>query len=301
MLQAPAFLFPSYTIFIDDDLLYPQLITSDIANCPPIASMSDVDTVLNQKERDFIFLDAETNRSSEEIFTRLKNDLHRKTSSLPHLVSVLIVDLNMDTMSGIELLRQIKSPFVYKVLISNYISVKDDELVKSAQNIGVIDEVIEKGKHLVHSLPKIIYRGQTKFFTRLSAHLFAGIETHHYLADTNVADKFLEMTKRLEPHTIWPDETLASFTLMKKHEPASTIFFTTQHEIDALLACYDIDQIPQHTLRRLRQEDYIVCHKNPHTLDVEEWPYYLRPAQKLEGTNGPVLFHVMNEKDIARM
>lgn len=275
MFKAPAFLFPSYTVFVDDDLLYPQVITSDIPDCPPIATVNNFDFILKQKDKDFLFLDEHVHRSSSEVFTTLYSDLNKKACSLTDLISVLIVDLNMEGASGLELLGQIRSPFIYKVLISNYIG-KSEDAVRQAQNTGVIDEVIEKGKHLIETLPKTIRRGQTKFFTALSEHMFAGRESHNYLADTYVANKYLELIDRFEPHTIWPEPDLASFTLSNRQESPSRIFFTTKSEIDALIACYDPSQIPNQTLRRLKNGQYIICHKNPHTLDIEEWPYYLR-------------------------
>ncbi len=298
MLKAPALFFPTYTVFIDDDLLYPRIITRDIPDCPPILSTSDFDFLLKQKDNDFLFLNNAPNKSATDIFSAVVSDIKSKTCSLSDLISTIIIDFNMDGINGLEILNQIKSPFVYKVLISNYIGPEHEDRVKHAQNTGVVDEVIEKGKHLIETLPKTIYRGQTKFFTRLSSQIFNGRNNHQYLADSNVASRFLEIINRCEPHTMWPESDLASFTLVPKEAPPSRIYFTTQSEIDALIACYDPHQIPSHTLKRLRHGDHIVCHKNPSTLDIEEWPYFLRPALKIDGAHETVLYQITVEDDI---
>ena len=64
MLKAPAFLFPTSVILIDDDYLYAQLLPDRLKNCPPMTAFSNIDFLLEQQENDFLL----TNYDKKEIY-----------------------------------------------------------------------------------------------------------------------------------------------------------------------------------------------------------------------------------------
>lgn len=299
MLKAPAFLFPTSVILIDDDYLYAQLLPDRLKNCPPMTAFSNFDFLLEQQENDFLLTNYDKNNiHKDHIYQNIKQSINNKTNQIKGVISVIVCDFHLQNTTGLELFNKLKSPFIYKILISNFIdpeSESEDE-IKNAQNAGIIDVVLEKGTKLREQLPNAIFTGQSKFFTLLSNQIFEKQETQNHLSDTILSNHFIKMIDQFRPEYIWPEIDLASFTLEKANsKQKKRVFITTTDEINTLLSGYNAETALATTIEKLKSGDFIICHENPHSLDGLEWAYHLRPASKIAGSNSNFLYHTIEE------
>jgi len=299
MLKAPAFLFPTSAIIVDDDNLYAQLLIDRLTNCGPIKAYSNFDFLLKQKDKDYCFVEGSPDSTNyKNINSIIKKSIANKDNLLGDMISVMIFDLHMENMTGLELLYQIKSPFVYKILISNFIDSKFEEEIKHAQNAGIIDVVLDKGDRLKEELPKAIFAGQSKFFTLLSNQIFEKQETQNYLSDTIFSEHYLKMIDTFRPQFIWPEKDLAAFTF-ERQSPThkKSIFITTTDEINTLLSGYNAGTALPKTVEQLKSGKFMLCHENPHNLDGCDWAYYLKPAKIVDGSTSNFLYQTIEESE----
>jgi hypothetical protein len=297
MLKAPAFLFPTSIAIIDDDTIYPTLLINKIKSKSPIRSFSKPDFFLKEKDKDFIFLSEDVRPTDEPTINMLiQKTLHEHNNNLSDMLSVLIVDLHMNPTNGLELLYQIKSPFIYKVLISNFIDSPYEQEIKHAQNMGYIDAVLEKGVRLKEELPPVIINGQLRFFSLLGNRIYANAHVHNYLSDAIFIGYFLKLIKQLNPTFIWPNENLNTFRFEESStNQIVTLFITNEDEIKVLLEGQGANTASEKDIKQLKSGDFMLCCKNPHLLDGTEWPYYLRPANKIRGSHSLILYNTFHE------
>lgn len=297
MLRTSAFLFPTTTVLVDDDNLYAQLLVDRLTDSPPIKVLSDFDLLLAQKDKDFIYLNfQDAKETNDDINTLIELSVKQKINRLNNVISVMIFDLHMTHMTGLEAFYQLKSPFIYKILISNFIDSQFKDEIKEAQNLGIIDVVLDKGSALRNELPKAVFAGQSRFFTKLSSQFFEKREAQNYLSDPAFSAWFQKAVEDFQPHFIWPERDLSSFTFERQEgNRTKKIFVSTQNEIEILLNGYNAESASVKTIEQLKSGDFIVCHSNPHGLEGSDWPYYMRKARKIIGANDTFFYGIIDE------
>lgn len=287
MLKVPAFFFPTETVMIDDDILYAQLFVDSLDGNTRVL-IEDIGMLLNQKDDDFLFI----GDKPKNILNSLEACIERKSDNLGRMISVVIADFHMPGTTGLELFRKLKSPFIYRILISNFIDERFRAEVNEAQNAGIIDASLPKGESLKADLPKAITKGQQNFFAKVGTALYRNSMPQNCLTDTAFANHFLEIWNEYNPDYVWPEADFSVFTLERKSKTErKKIFVTTPEEIQTLLAGDNSQSALPKTIAALQTGDFIVCHENPHILEGEEWAFHLRPAKKIRGTDGTYLYH----------
>jgi hypothetical protein len=289
MIKAPAFLFPTETILIDDDITYAHLLIDSMSRCNSISAMDNADIILKQKKSDFIFLDG--HKDDGEALVR--SCLDREKNDAPNLVSVIVADLHMGSIRGLDIFYQLKSPYIYRILISNFIDERFQEEINEAQNCGAIDVVLQKGRNLKIELPSAIDMGQSKFFTLLSNNLLDTESNQNYLSDTEFAEEFKKLLNTYQPDFVWPHQGQTNFVFRKNGNGESQrVFITTPEENDMLIQSDSAHSAPKKALDMLKSGNHMICHTEPHNLDGNEWPFYLREAKKISGSKNNFLFQI---------
>jgi hypothetical protein len=290
MLKVPAFFFPTETVLIDDDQLYAKLFLDSLDRNCKIDIIEDTNLLLGQKNEDFLFI----GDRPKNIVNSIENCVEKKSDAIGRMISVVIADFHMGDISGLELFRKLKSPYIYRILISNFIDERFQSAVNDAQNAGIIDAQLRKGDSLKYELPKAIIKGQQKFFVKVGTELYRNSVPQNCLTDTTFAGHFLKLLDDFKPEYIWPEIDFSVFTLEKKSKAESKkMFITTPEEIQTLLEGVNSQSALPKTIAALKTGDFMVCHENPHSLEGEEWAFHLRPAKKIHGSDGNYLYHVI--------
>ena len=296
MLKAPAFIFPTKVVFIDDDSLYAKLFISNMENNMNIESYSDGSCFLNQKNSDFLFLPNQINYPDQnQAKALIIKSIKEKINHLKDLISVIIVDLHMPNISGLELCQQIKSPFTYKILISNFLDSNESFEIKSAQNTGVINEVIEKNQHLKYELPKAITRGYLNFFLKISNDIFKD-DHGSPLSNFSFSDLFYNFIKITSPDYIWPNYNLRYFNFINKKSLIDRNLCVTCHEeIDALLNSINYENLQEDIVKKISSGDIMISHEDPFKLDGCEWVNHIKPSKVLTDNTSKFIYSLTED------
>lgn len=293
MFKAPAIYFPSTAVLLDDDDLYAQILIKRLA-VNNLKYCESPDFLLKQKKDDFIFIDNDiiNKNTNNEIEYIKKNIVNLKKSA--KLVSVLISDLHMKSMSGTEIFSEISSPHVGKILISNFIDFVEDDEIDDARNNGKIDIILDKTKNLKVKLPAAIEAAKMKFFSSLSNELYPHAANRHPLCDKEFAKLFVLKIHELRPERITPNTALNRFVFEFSNSKPNQVFHITEpYEISSILTSSGAESAPPEVLKHLSTGKYILCHEDDEILlDGRLWPLHIRPAQEFKGQKLKLFYHL---------
>jgi CheY-like chemotaxis protein len=291
-MKAPVAIFPTQSLMIDDDTLYTRLFTKNMLRNEGISIIpSNVDLtniILKQANNDFIYLN-----EPSQIITA--NDLSKKpceiSRQLQETVSVLIADFHMPDMDGLEFFANIKSPFIYKILVSNFIEDEYLEKISNAVNEGIINAFLDKKKDLYKNLKKSITKGQNHFFTLLSNQIF---HPDPAMKDPDFSKFIWDMIEKIGPDTMHADEKICQFSFKNK-DTNKTLLVTTIEEINNILNSYQAEVASKHVIKNLSSHNFILACKDPFSIDGSEWDNFLQPAKKIRCRFNDYLFTVIDE------
>lgn len=296
MFKAPIIYFPSTTIFLDDDSLYSRMLIARLG-MDNLKHFGSAEFLLKQKDQDFLFINSDLSKTAQLCDTKyVKQNLEiiRKSGNL---ISVLVSDLLMEPWSGLEILSQISSPHIGRILISNFIDFdKPSEVtreINQARNEGHIDIVLDKTQNLTEKLLKAITSARIKFFTSLSNALFSDLGAGHPFGNAEFAKFFISKIEELKPHEIIPNTTLNKFLFsFDSLRPNLVLHITEKNEIHSFLNSSGAENAPKEVLDSLAKGKYMLCHEEDSVLlDGSLWPLYVRPAKEFTGRNINVLYN----------
>lgn len=292
MFKAPAIYFPSTVVLLDDDDLYAQILIKRLA-INNLKYCESPDFLLKQKKDDFIFIDNDIlkKNTTNEIEYIKQNLISLKKSA--KLVSVLISDLHMKSMSGTDIFSEIASPHVGRILISNFIDFIEDNEIDDARNNDKIDIVLDKTNNFKVKLPAAIEAAKMKFFSSLSNELYAHAASCHPLCDKEFAKLFTLKISELKPTRITPNKALNKFVFEFANLKPNQVFHIAEpYEINSILTSSGAESAPPEVLKHLSTGKYILCHEDDEILlDGRLWPLHIRPAQEFRGQKLKLFYH----------
>ena len=114
MLKIPAFFFPTTVLILDDDKNFSRILKVTLGkDCytHTFSNPNDLFTYLKQ-------ISSTTTSPRLSNSDKVRSFIDSGTSQ--NLISVIVTDYQLDDMTGIEVLNQVKLPSVQKLLISNF-------------------------------------------------------------------------------------------------------------------------------------------------------------------------------------
>src|SRR5690606_34613440 len=178
---------------------------------------------------------------------------------------------------GTDFFDALRSPYVGRILISNFVNYKATSDISYARNNGSIDIVLDKTNKINEELPKAIAAAKNKFFTAISNELFEDAEKDNPLADTDFARFFTDKINELKPSEIIPNETFTRFTFkFETDAPSISLHVTNKQEIAAILMTDVAESAPIEVRNHLSSGKYILCPDDPAEVlpDGRLWPLY---------------------------
>ena len=137
-MKAPIAIFPTKSLMIDDDFLYARLFAKNMLRNHGTSIIPNnhdsIKTILEHSDSDFLFYNNDGKISS---INNISKTPHEIAEQLQGTLSVVIADFLMPDINGLEFFARIKSPFIYKILISNFIDKYPSE-INRAINDGLV-------------------------------------------------------------------------------------------------------------------------------------------------------------------
>lgn len=292
MFKAPALYFPSTVVFLDDDPLYAKLLI-DRLQIPGLKHFESPDFLLRQKADDFLFIDGDIFKKAKTgDFDYVKSHLASIMKSQT-LISVVVSDLHMDFCSGSDIFSQLNSPFIGRILVSNFIDYQKNNEIEVLRNNDQLDIVLDKTKNFVEELPKAIHAAKNKFFTKLSNVLYTDACSNHALFDTEFAKFFIAKIDEYKPEEIKANSNFSRFLFTFNDKcPDLVLHITDKREIQSYLESAAAESAPHELLTHLSSGDYILCHDDDVLPEGKLWPLLIRPAKQFVGKNNRYFYSI---------
>lgn len=284
MFKAPAIYFPTTVVVLDDDDIYGELLIKDL-NIENARYFKSPDFLLKQKKDDFLFIDNcmfEKNKEGDKKY--LINNLNKLIES-KKLISVIVSDLQMEKILGTELFNELSSPYIGKILISNFLKYQKDKKILLAIKNCKLDTSLDKSPEMPVELAEAIFATKIKFFTLLSNTLFPGITDDHPLMDLEFAKFFAAKIIEMKPQKIIPNNTLNSFNFELDNGTSIVLRITDKDEINSYLSSLAAESAPKEVLKQMALGKFILCHDEDVLPDGQLWPLLIRPAKEFIGKN----------------
>ena len=296
-MHLPSTIFPTTTIFIDDDGLYARLVAKNLGlkHGLSVVAIEHLTIENSMEERDFLFFN-KTEKSFDK--GKYKEDLEWKTSpdsiELDGCASVIIADLYMPDQNGLQLLEKIKSPFIYKILISNRASDDLDEEVNRAINNKIIDASLDKRKEDFYvQLANHIKMGKKCFFSKISNYTTKAKKA----AEPELSKVIWDILEQINPAYLETDTSLRQFiTKNGNKKEVKTIFIDEDDTINELLDSYQGQRATESVKTKLRSKNYLLACKSPFEIPGEQWGEFLSPARLIKGRSKHFLISIVEQE-----
>jgi CheY-like chemotaxis protein len=297
-MKTPVVVFPTKSLLIDDDGLYARLFAKNMLRKEGI-SINLIDTpevILEQSDNDFLFF-PNLNKTHTQIINRneISNNPSNIQEQLDGAISVLVVDYYMPKINGLEFFEKIKSPFVYKILISNFVDTDYSHEVTEALNNGIINAALDKKRNLNQTLKQSICKGQNKFFSLLSNEIIQPSQCTR-MSDPDFSAFIWDTIEKIKPENMFSNKHLSQFQFM--HKDASfkqSLFITTPDEITILLEGYQAETVSAAIIEKLASHNFILACQDPFSIEGTEWANFLKPATKIKGSFNNYLVTMLHE------
>lgn len=294
MFKAPAIYFPTTTVFLDDDPLYAKLLL-DRLQIKRLKHFESPEFLLKQKADDFLFVDGDIFKKAnvnDVDYVKMNLDDIKRSGAM---ISVVISDLHMEHCSGTDLLTQISSPYVSRILVSNFIDYQKNSEIAEARNAGAIDILLDKTKNFVEELPKAIHAAKMKFFTALSNTLFANACNNHPLCDTEFAKFFMAKIEEYKPEEVTANDALNRFSFVLRTGQKLIIHVTERNEIQSYIESSAAETAPSELLSHLMTGKYMLCPEDDMLPDGKLWPLFIRPARAFDGKYSRYYYNISEQ------
>lgn len=278
-LAAPAFFMPSRTALIDDDTLYIEniadLLPSELS--PKVITPDELDAIsdanlfcLSGEERTHNF------SSAALLMKYFKDNRHNPP------VSAIVIDHCMLPKNGLEILENLKSPFVKKILISN---LAPQELALEAVNYGIIDGYVSKTDlQFISKLTTIIKLAQSNFFCQLSTLFPNFYSADNPLLDPETAKIFHQIQTQHTAHYYEPTQLFKRFNFFSDTNTSLLeLDILSEEYVNSLINSYFAESTPVEIIELIRSGEAMPCFGNTPLPDGKAWHKFMRASQAYQG------------------
>lgn len=286
-MKVPVTIFPSETVFIDDDFIYAKLLTRNMRHDEgvTITPTSDTEMLLAQGDNDFIYFHENNIGDRISKITDLSINPLMAQKQLTNTVSVIIADYFMPKINGIDFFKRIKSPYIFKVLASNFDDAVFSKKTNAAINEGIINAVLDKRRQFDKALKQSIFRGKNRFFSLISSEIITKpLSKNEKFSDPELATFVWEFVREMDPEYMWANQELKAFFFKGRDKEADkTLHVFTSNDVNELCQSYHAESAPIEVIHRLQSHEFVLAYDNPFSIEGSKWLEFLRPAKKIKG------------------
>jgi CheY-like chemotaxis protein len=200
-----------------------------------------------------------------------------------NIISVAVIDYQMSPISGIELCRQIKAPFIKKIMLTSYAK---EKIAIDALNNKIIDAFLLKtDANIENSLAKTMEDCTKQFFCELSSWIKNYQNSQNPLLSNKVDEhlsKFLEENKIVQ-YCCFHDFNTIWFRSHDGKERYLTIY--SEDTLEELLATDQSICASRKIIDDISQKKAAPCFPyrgTPLTPDGKTWASFMRPLLKID-------------------
>ncbi|KAB2836174.1 MAG: response regulator [Caedimonadaceae bacterium] len=269
---------PTEVILIDDDITF--LESTELH----LASLNALSTFFNKPKKAIDYIEQHNTVSIPKSLDKIHSQIY--SSDRFRQISTIIVDYDMPNMNGLEVCRQITSPYIHKVMLTGAATHK---IAIDAFNEGIIDQFIQKNDPDVFAkLQNAIINAQEKYFEVCTPELMYHIQSKHpevsILQNPAFVELFRNTTRENKVVESYLLDTMGSFLFLPDSGNASAIFIFNEETLE-----FQEDMIPEADRNTdLAQEVYsknqTICFypfNHQEKYDPENWKSYLKPLKRL--------------------
>jgi CheY-like chemotaxis protein len=281
MLKTPAFFFPTTVLVIDDDKHFSRMIElslQDRFHIQAFSNHNDLGQYLNQEINFRPGLAPELLPLSNA--KKVRDLLHSGQSH--NIVSIIVSDQQLDETTGLELLSKFKSPFLKKILISNFV---DTITINKAYIHKNIDAFLPKLDHLFLSkLSNTVQCLQRQFFINYSERQFQPNLRQTGLYEQSVADYVNKIIEKFDiiRMVASDDVNMLEMESESKHEKIY-LHIAEEQDFEDLIHSIQSEGASPAILRRIKEKLAMPCFRNGNIPDGSMWEEFMRPVIKVNG------------------
>ena len=272
---------PTEVIMIDDDVSILKEGNLKLKSLPVIS---------HPFENPFEALDYINSSSKKSAEIMDLNALHRQIFSPNRFmqISTIIVDYDMPGMNGLELCRQVTSPYIQKIMLTGAAT---NQIAVDAFNEGLIDQFIQKNDPEVFAkLQSAIVKAQEKYFDMTTSDLVNQLLLEYpeteVLKDPAFVDFFENFVQENQVTEHYLLDAMGSFLFLSETGEASALFVFNEETLE-----FQEDMIPEtdrntDLAKEIYTQQKAICFYPFNTLekyDPQNWKNYIQPLTQLKG------------------
>jgi hypothetical protein len=272
----PAIHKPTSTLLIDDDHLFIDNIRAllpDNRNCHVVSAQS-----LAMAYGPHLF----SLQDGKSFIPLTTSDVLDRNSFLPIPVSVIVIDHCMAPHNGIDILRRITSPFIQKILISNFFTNND---AIDAFNQNIINHYICKMDPLfIDKLNSAISDAKQNFFIKISSMLPDFFSEENLLFEPKIKDIFYKIKSDHNVDYYFSSDDLKQFEFFDKNgENRVSLNIIPEDELNDILNSYHAESASSEIISLIKSGVVLPYGSKDCFPEGKDWLTNLKSAQSFEG------------------
>lgn len=211
-------------------------------------------------------------------------------------ISVLFIDYHMPDMTGIELLNEIQSLPIKKVLITG---INDDKIAIDAFNTGLIDAYIRKDDpDFANKMQNMTEDLEWKYFIDLSSFI-PDISKFGYLKNPHFVAAFKEYLHHAKIKSFYLIHTNGNFIVQNLNNESKYILVRSRHQLKELALIAKEDGASKMIVNNLNQGKIIpYCDSREYwEIPANQWNEFSYPAMEVTGSND-LVWSIINHKTL---
>lgn len=277
----PAVFSQSATILIDDDGIYIENVAKILpSSFRPVICKAEQSEILSDKP--IIGVKFPFTNPKTDLVEANKNDILSKIDSGFLPVSVVVVDHCMEPKNGLEICKNIKSPFIQKILISNF--VKNEQAI-DALNSELIDFYICKmDNQFISKLTSAIKECRKRFFLKLSTTKFNLLNENSLFSEPSIQSLISKISKDFKAPYYYSSKDLKQivFSTGNKIDKVTLSIFD-ENEINEISESFHAETATPQMLSLLKSRTVIPLREDCSIPDGEHWANNLKPLNIIPG------------------
>jgi CheY-like chemotaxis protein len=203
--------------------------------------------------------------------------------------SVVFIDYDMPSSNGIDVLKSINNPYIYKVLLTG---VADEKMAIKAFSDGIINNYIRKHDiNLRDLIIEAIKKGSKYFFEKQTAFLRSKILSNKLkksaLSNNNYIKLLSEYIEKNDVSEYYLVESIGSYVLIQKDGIKKILHICDNDDIASYIEQLADDNINANIIKQVKNGEKILCYYSRGNFSYTKNNFYLNifEARVIDNSN----------------